>query len=713
MARGTRGGSADVTLDKIATDDLASGTYAGMKGQVVKLGVGAAGAMEQVDASNPLPVGDSGGSLTVDSGQLPATLGQKAMAASLPVVLPSDQAALPVSGSVTATFSGSVPAGTNNIGDVDVLTVPAPLSTTGGGTEAAALRVTIATDSTGVLSVDDNGGSLTVDGTVTVNAGTNLNTSALATSANQTTELTDLGGVTETAPATDTASSGLNGRLQRIAQRLTSLIGLLPGALGAGGGLKVDGSGTALPISAASLPLPTGAATEATLSAQSAKLPATLGQKAMAASLPIVIASDQSALPVSGSVTATFSGSLPAGTANIGDVDVLTMPGTYAEDAAHASGDIGHFVLGVRNDAGTALAGTTGDYIPLTTDATGAMRVTGGGGGTQYTEDVASAGAESMTLAGAIRQDTPASSTSTDGDYANLKTDSVGRLWVNPSGVTQPISAAQLPAALGGTTSAASLPVVLSSDGPFATQTGSITETAPATDTASSGLNGRLQRIAQRLTSLIAVFTIGAGTEAAAVRVTLPTDGTGKVNAAQSGTWNVTNVSGTVSLPTGASTEATLDARTGSLTETAPTTDTASSGINGRLQRVAQRLTSLIALLPTALGAGGGLKIDGSGTALPTSQVGSATNASGQVTISSTSATIIASRAGRRGVLLINYQTVAVYIDAAGGTATTSKMRLDPGAALMLPVTSAITGITAAAYTASPADAQIHYTELY
>ncbi len=39
-----------------------------------------------------------------------------------------------------------------------------------------------------------------------------------------------LGAVDETAPATDTASSGLNGRLQRIAQRLTSL--LLPAASG-------------------------------------------------------------------------------------------------------------------------------------------------------------------------------------------------------------------------------------------------------------------------------------------------------------------------------------------------------------------------------------------------------------------------------------------------------------------------------------------------
>lgn len=39
----------------------------------------------------------------------------------------------------------------------------------GGGVEAGALRVTIASDSTGVVSVDDNGGSLTVDGAVTAN----------------------------------------------------------------------------------------------------------------------------------------------------------------------------------------------------------------------------------------------------------------------------------------------------------------------------------------------------------------------------------------------------------------------------------------------------------------------------------------------------------------------------------------------------------------
>jgi hypothetical protein len=48
-----------------------------------------------------------------------------------------------------------------------------------------------------------------------------------------------IGGLTETAPGTDTASSGLNGRLQRVAQRITSLIALLPTALSSLGGLKV------------------------------------------------------------------------------------------------------------------------------------------------------------------------------------------------------------------------------------------------------------------------------------------------------------------------------------------------------------------------------------------------------------------------------------------------------------------------------------------
>ena len=139
----------------------------------------------------------------------PITAGAGTNIATRSVTYSGDAAQAPVVGLVT--FAGADDAKT-------VADVPA-----GGGVEATALRVTIASDSTGVVSVDDNGGALTVDGTV-----------AVSTNA-------ELGIVTETAPGTDTASSGLNGRLQRIAQRLTSLIALLPAALGAGGGLKSEG----------------------------------------------------------------------------------------------------------------------------------------------------------------------------------------------------------------------------------------------------------------------------------------------------------------------------------------------------------------------------------------------------------------------------------------------------------------------------------------
>jgi len=75
--------------------------------------------------------------------------------------------------------------------------------------------------------------------------------------------------------------------------------------------------------------------------------------------------------------------SIPAGTNNIGDVDVLSViPGTgatnlgKAEDAAHGAGDTGVMALAVRRDANTSLVGTTNDYAPLQVDALGYLKVT-------------------------------------------------------------------------------------------------------------------------------------------------------------------------------------------------------------------------------------------------------------------------------------------------------------------------------------------------
>jgi hypothetical protein len=176
------------------------------------------------------------------------------------------------------------------------------------------------------------------------------------------------------------------------------------------------------------------------------------------------------------------------------------------------------------------------------------------------------------------------------------------------------------------------------------TLVGAVTETAPATDTASSGLNGRLQRIAQRLTSLIALVPASLGSKAAASSLAV--------------------------------TQSTEDAaQLGSLTETAPATDTASSGLNGRLQRIAQRITSLIALVPASLGQ----KAMSASFAVtlasddPLSVLQSASSASiTSLASSATSAQLLAANAARKGLILNNTDANAVLVKYGTTASATS-----------------------------------------
>lgn len=322
-------------------------------------------------------------------------------------------------------------AGTANIGDVDVLTVPAPLSTTGGGTEATALRVTVATDSTGVLSVDDNGGSLTVDGTVAVSgtvtvgshAVTNAGTFAVQESGAALTalQLLDDSVVADNAAFTDgTTKLTMSGFIydevagtaltenDAAAARVNlnrAQVGIIEdgatrgrwATVSAANALKVDGSAVTQPVSG-TVALSAGAANIGDVDVLTVPAPlSTTGGGTEATALRVTLANDSTGLVSvddnGGSLTVDVGTALPAGTNNIGDVDVLSVvPGTAAtnlgkaEDAGHTTGDTGVMALAVRNDAGTALAGTDLDYIPLSTDANGALRVTGGGGGTEYTE---------------------------------------------------------------------------------------------------------------------------------------------------------------------------------------------------------------------------------------------------------------------------------------------------------------------------------------
>ena len=113
-------------------------------------------------------------------------------------------------------------------------------------------------------------------------------------------------GAAITGESLEAGGSGLLGWLSSVRKKIADR---LPAALGAGGGLKVDGSGTALPVSASFLPLPSGAALETggNLAAILAKLsndPAT--QTTLAAILAKIIAAPATAALQGGGLPAAL-----------------------------------------------------------------------------------------------------------------------------------------------------------------------------------------------------------------------------------------------------------------------------------------------------------------------------------------------------------------------------------------------------------------------
>jgi hypothetical protein len=229
-----------------ASDDIASVHY-----PRVKISWGVDGAAVDASNSDPFPVGDAGGSLTVDN---------------------------------------------------------AALAVTGGGVEASALRVTLANDSTGVISVDDNGGSLTVDGTVSIS-----------------------GTVTVGSHAVTNAGTFA---------------------------VQVDGAA----LTSLQLADDVVFADDAAFTLASSKV-------AMAGAIRDDTLS---------TLTAAEGDAVPLRVSSTGALHVTGAAGTtqYAEDAAHSSGDSGVVMLAVRRDSAASSSGTDGDYSTINTNATGALRVT-------------------------------------------------------------------------------------------------------------------------------------------------------------------------------------------------------------------------------------------------------------------------------------------------------------------------------------------------
>ena len=265
---------------------------------------------------------------------------------------------------------------------------------------------------------------------------------------------------------------------------------------------------------------------------------------------------------VTGTVTSTPSGTTTVtGTINVGN-------GVFAEDAAHSTGDIGYQVLGVRNDTLAALAGTDGDYTPFQVDANGALytapqgtlavsgtvtatpsgtqtvtgnvtadlgatdnavldsiasalagtlTVTGGGGGTEYSEDAATPATIVGTAQMMERDDALSTVTPIEGDWVAQRATAEGALWV------QDFNSDAILSALGGT-------LTVDNSGNTQPVSGTVTANLGATD------NGVLDAIA------------------ASVAGTLTVSGT--VTATPSGTQTV---SGSVTADLGATDNAVLD----------------------------------------------------------------------------------------------------------------------------------------------------------
>lgn len=144
----------------------------------------------------------------------------------------------------------------------------------------------------------------------------------------------------------------------------------------------------------------------------------------------IVANGDSLAAYLTDSAGAFLTSTLLAGKQRL---DVI-LPSNFAEDSAHTSGDYGNFVLAVRNDAGTTLAGTDGDYAPLSVDANGALYTTTTVNFSyDYAEDSAHTTGDVGAFVLGVRNDAFAAQTSADGDYGAINLDSAGRVGIRGS----------------------------------------------------------------------------------------------------------------------------------------------------------------------------------------------------------------------------------------------------------------------------------------
>lgn len=275
--------------------------------------------------------------------------------------------------------------------------------------------------------------------------------------------------------------------------------------------------------------------------------------------------------------------SIAAGDNNIGNVDVVSqIPGTGATnlgkavDAVAGATDTGVAALAIRDDTLGALTPVEGDYVPLRVNSTGALHVTGGGGGTQYAVDDALGATPTGTVAIAIRDDALSALTPVEGDAIGLRVDANGALWTHDDALDAVLGGSELQVDV-----VAALPAGTNAIGKLAANSGvDIGDVDVASIAAGTNLIGKVsidqvtananEVVVKSITAgdanignvdIVTVpaplSVVGTGLEATAMRVTIATDSTGVLSVDDNG--GALTVDGTVTAELSAVDNAVLD----------------------------------------------------------------------------------------------------------------------------------------------------------
>lgn len=142
----------------------------------------------------------------------------------------------------------------------------------------------------------------------------------------------------------------------------------------------------------------------------------------------------------------------------------------------------------------------------------------------------------------------------------------------------------------------------------------------------------------------------------------------GTINAKQSGTWNITNISGTISLPTGAATEASLV----KLPLAQGSTTSGQSGVldQGAVTTAAPTYTTG-QTSPLSLTTGGLLRVDASGTTIPVTSGAVGTFFAGQQAVTASAVALATNSAKQVCVKALTANGLTVYIGPSGVTTST------------------------------------------